>query len=68
MQKNALLKILKDKYESYESAKRVFKVETLYEKRENSLKKFWKKCHQPEQTNELFALIKMNNRMQTRKK
>ena len=46
VQKNALRNILKDKYENYENAKRILKIETLYERRKNLMKNFGEKVIQ----------------------
>ena len=68
VQKNALRNILKEKYENYENARKVLKIETLYERRENLLKVFGKKCLLLEQTKELFPFNDRDLIMQTRKK
>jgi hypothetical protein len=68
VQKNALRNILKDKYVSYENARRFLKIETLYERRETLLKNFGKQCLKLEQTRELSPLNGINHRMQTRNK
>ena len=68
VQKNALRNILKDKYENYENARKILKIETLYERRETLLKNFGKKCLKLEQTRELFPLNEINHTMQTRNK
>ena len=68
VQKNALRNILKEKYENYENARKVLKIETLYERRENLLKVFGKKCLLLKQTKELFPLNDRDLIMQTRKK
>ena len=67
VQKNALRNILKEKYESYENARKILKIETLYERREKLLKIFGKKCLKLEQTNYLFPLNDRTHGMQTRK-
>ena len=66
VQENALRNILKDKYENYENARRILKIKTLYERRENLVKNFGKKCIQLEQTKGLFPLNERNQTMQTR--
>ena len=68
VQKNALRNTLKDKYENYENARKILKIETLYERRETLLKNFGKKCLKLEQTRELFPLNEINHTMQTRNK
>ena len=67
VQKNALRNILKEKYDSYENARKILKIETLYERREKLLKIFGKKCLKLEQTNYLFPLNDRTHGMQTRK-
>jgi hypothetical protein len=57
---------LKDKYENYDNARAVLKIETLYERRKNLLKVFGKKCLVLEQTKELFPLNDREFLMQTR--
>ena len=64
--KNALRNILKDKYENYENARRILKIEILYERREKLTKIFGKKCHMLEQTKDLFPLNDRTHGMQTR--
>ena len=59
---------MKEKYENYDNARKVFKIETLHERRENLLKVFGKKCLLLEQTKELFPLNDRDLTMQTRKK
>ena len=66
VQKNALRNILKDKYENYDNARAVLKIETLYERRRNLLRVFGKKCLMLEQTKELFPLNDRDLTMQTR--
>ena len=59
---------MKEKYENYDNARKVLKIETLHERRENLLKVFGKKCLLLEQTKELFPLNDRDLIMQTRKK
>ena len=59
---------MKEKYENYDNARKVLKIETLHERRENLLKVFGKKCLLLEQTKELFPLNDRDLTMQTRKK
>ena len=66
VQKNALRNILKDKYENYDNARTVLKIETLYERRRNLLRVLGKKCLVLEQTKELFPLNDRELSMQTR--
>ena len=66
VQKNALRNILKEKYENYENARNILKIETLTERRENLIKAYAKKCLQLEQTRDLFPLNNKEHQMRTR--
>ena len=63
---NALRNILKEKYENYENARNILKIETLTERRENLIKAYAKKCLQLEQTRDLFPLNDKEHEMRTR--
>ena len=54
VQRNAFRNILKEKYESYENALLLLKMDTLFERREKLLFSFGRKCEKLEQTKDLF--------------
>ena len=59
--------MLKEKYENYENARNILKIETLTERRLQLIKAYGKKCLQLEQTRDLFSLNDKDHEMTTRK-
>ena len=68
VQKNAVRNILQEKYETYDSALKLLKLETLYERREKLILKFGLKCTQLDQTKHLFPQNRTECEMETRNK
>ena len=66
VQKNAFRNILQDKYESYSRALVDLNMETLYQRRENLLLTYGRKCTTLPQTRDLFPLNRNYHSMKTR--